>query len=103
MKVKPQHQRNILLYRGGDFVFDEKATVFRLQPEADGKVATTPWEMWEWHVATTDVGKMNLVVAWVKDSKQHNKKLEHKHNKEPFEINNSFNVWEWLTTFRSYD
>jgi len=70
MNVKTQHQRSILLYWGEDFVFDEKATMFRLQPEADGKIATTPWKMREWHIANTDVGKMNLVVAWVKDYKQ---------------------------------
>ena len=63
MSVKPQHQRSILLYGEGDFVFDEKATVFRLQPEANGKIASRPWKLWERHVAKTDVEKMNLVVT----------------------------------------
>jgi len=41
MKVKLQHQGRILFPRCGYFVFDEKATVCCLQPEADGKTTTT--------------------------------------------------------------
>ena len=40
IKVEPQHQGCILFSRCSDCVFDEKATVCSLQPEAHGKTTT---------------------------------------------------------------
>ena len=110
MKVKPQYQGCILFPRCGDFVFDEKATVCRLQPEADGKTTTTCWQIREWQVANTEVGKVNLVVTCVKEQqKQTNKqtinkkqnkqtKQKQKYIKESFEIHVSDYI---LSTFES--
>ena len=69
-------------------------TVFQ-QPEAN--IATAPWKMWEWHVVKTDVGKMNLVVTRVKDSKQQQKSRIKAYKRI------LWNTWEWLTTFSSHN
>lgn len=63
--IDPQHQRGVLFYWCGNFVFDEEATVLCLQPKADGKTFATWWNIGEWHVTKAAVEKVELVITRV--------------------------------------
>ena len=64
--IDRQHQCFILFSR--DFVFNEEAAVFCLQPETESKTHVKRWDISEWHIAEVDVGKMDFVVTTVRDS-----------------------------------
>ena len=64
--VDCEHQCFILF--SCDFVFNEEAAVFCLQPETESKTHVKRWDVSEWHVAEVDAGKMDFVATSVKDS-----------------------------------
>ena len=71
--INPKHQRRILFFWCGAFVFDKETTVFCLQPKADGKTVVIWGNVGEWHVAKTAVGKVYLVVTRINYEKKKRK------------------------------